>query len=68
MKMKEYFQFKHPNDITIGKGRVVYASTYEAWALPGGEKTKDRTRAEAVAKEINEIALRQEEAARRAVR
>lgn len=65
---KTYFRFDHPNDITIGKGRVIYEPAYEAWALPGGEKTKDRARAEAVAKEINEITVRQEEAARRAVR
>ena len=62
---KTYFRFDHPNDILIGTGRVVYEPAYEAWALPGGEKTKDRARAEAVAKEINEITVRQEEAAKR---
>ena len=65
---KMYFRFEHPNDITIGYGRIVYEPAYEAWALPGGEKTKDRTRAEAVAKAIDEITARQQEAAKRAMR
>ena len=31
--MKEYFQFKHPNDITIGKGRVVYEAGNQPFLL-----------------------------------
>ena len=54
-----FFRFEHPENITIGKGRVVYESAYEAWILPGGLHVQDRARAEAVAKEINEITIRQ---------
>ena len=72
--MREFFQFKHPNDITIGRGRIIWAEalTYEGkhppyqgetfpegWVLPGGVRTQDRALAEAVAKQIDEIAARQ---------
>jgi hypothetical protein len=60
MKMsKTYFRFDHPNDILIGTGRVVYEPAYEAWALPGGEKTKDRQKAEDMARTIDEITARE---------
>jgi hypothetical protein len=67
-KMKEYFRFDHPSDIIIGRGRIVYEPAYEAWILPGGLRTQSRDRAEGVANKINEITLRWEETARRAVR
>jgi hypothetical protein len=67
-KMKECFRFGHPSDIIIGRGRIVYEPAYEAWILPGGLRTQSRDRAEGVAHKINEITLRQEDTARRAVR
>jgi hypothetical protein len=60
------FRFNHPNDITIGAGRVIYEPAYEAWVLPGGAKTKVRKRAEDVAKAIDGLAAR-EEALRKAL-
>ena len=66
--MKEFFRFDHPSDIIIGRGRVVYEPAYEAWILPGGLRMQSRDRAEGVAHKINEITLRWEETARRAVR
>ena len=65
---KEYFRFDHHKDIMIGKGRIVYEPAYEAWILPGGIRTRDQARAELMAKTINEMTMRQEEAKRKAVR
>ena len=65
MTEKEFFRFESPFDITIGKGRIIWADTLEytsnagryargtvlpaGWVLPGGERTQDRARAEEVA-------------------
>jgi hypothetical protein len=56
---REFFKFDHANDITIGKGRIVYEPAYEAWILPGGLRTTNRGRAEEVATIINEIFIKQ---------
>lgn len=69
MTAKEFFRFESPFDITIGKGRIIWADTLEytsnagryakgtvlpaGWVLPGGERTQDRARAEAVALAID---------------
>lgn len=54
--------FDHPANITNGKGRVIYATETvdaggvhhpEGWVLPGGERTQDFHRANAVAHGIN---------------
>lgn len=63
-----FFRFDHLNDILIGAGRIVYEPAYEAWALPGGAKTKDREKAEDMARMINEITIRQQEALRAAAK
>lgn len=65
---REMFRFDHHKDIMIGKGRIVYEPAYEAWILPGGIRTRDPVRAELMAKTINEMTMRQEEAKRKAVR
>lgn len=74
MSNREFFRFTNPLDITIGRGRIIWAEalTYEGkhppyqgeifpegWVLPGGVRTQDRALAEAVAKQIDEIAARQ---------
>lgn len=56
---REYFKFDHPNDITVGHGRIVYEPACEAWILPGGKRTKDRAHAEEVASKINNITRNQ---------
>jgi len=48
-------QFDHPLDIYIGEGRIVYAETHQAWALPGGRFTKDREVAEKAAQLISDL-------------
>jgi len=68
MSEREFFRFTNPLDITIGRGRIIWAEalTYEGkrppyqggtflegWVLPGGERTQDRERAEAVARAID---------------
>lgn len=63
-----YFRFEHPNDIVIGTGRIVYEPAYEAWALPGGTKTKDRQKAEEMARTIDEITALQVERMRAAMK
>lgn len=63
MTKKEFVQFSSPFDITIGKGRIIYAEALEhkgavlpaGWVLPGGERTQDRARAEAVASAIDKM-------------
>jgi hypothetical protein len=48
--------FAHPSNITVGSARIPYISAKNgqgAWALPGGITTTDRTRAVAVAEQIN---------------
>ncbi len=70
MQMREsrmYFRFDHPEDIVIGNGRIVYEPAYEAWALPGGFKTKIREKAEDMARTIDAIAAREVEAKRAAL-
>jgi hypothetical protein len=57
---KSYFKFNHPNDITIGWGRIIYERAYGVWVLPGGEHTDDRARAEAVAQAIDEMTTKQD--------
>ena len=74
MSNREFFRFTNPLDITIGRGRIIWAEalTYEGkhppyqgetfpegWVLPGGARTQDRALAEAAAKQIDEIAARQ---------
>jgi hypothetical protein len=68
MQHQAHFRFDHANDITIGRGRIVYEPAYDVWALPGGKKTYIKAEAEKVAQAIDEITTRQEEAARRAVK
>lgn len=61
MTEKEFFRFESPFDITIGKGRIIWAEATEikgtvlpaGWVLPGGERTQDRARAEEVALAID---------------
>ncbi len=73
--MKEIFRFEHPNDILIGKGRIIYApetfkyigvhpeyqnhTFLEGWVLPGGIRTRDRARAEAAARAIDAMETNQ---------
>lgn len=66
--MKEFFRFENPNDIVIGTGRIVYEPAYEAWALPSGAKTKDREKAEDIARTIDEITTREVAAKQAAMR
>jgi hypothetical protein len=66
MSKTEKFKFDHPNDITIGVGRIVYANEQEVkgvklpegWALPGGIRTTNRDHAEHAARQINDAARR----------
>jgi hypothetical protein len=61
MSEREFFRFTNPLDITIGWGRIIWAEATEhkglvhpaGWVLPGGERTLDRERAEAVARAID---------------
>jgi hypothetical protein len=61
MSEREFFRFTNPLDITIGRGRIIWAEATEhkglvhpaGWVLPGGERTLDRERAEAVARAID---------------
>jgi hypothetical protein len=68
--MKDCFKFTDDRDICIGVGRIVWArelhydgfhpkfegrTLSEGWVLPGGERTKDRSVAEAAAKAINSV-------------
>ena len=73
--MKEFFRFDHPNDIVIGKGRIIYApevlkyegkhppyqgqTFLEGWVLPGGVRTQDRACAEEAARVIDAMAVKQ---------
>lgn len=59
--------FDHPNNISRGFGRVVYAMATtdhagryfpEGWVLPGGQRTCVRARAEAVADRIHNLIVR----------
>jgi hypothetical protein len=59
--------FDHPNNISRGFGRVVYALATtdrsgryhpEGWVLPGGHRTCVRARAEAVADRIHNLFVR----------
>ena len=55
--------FVHPGNITVGKGRVLFAEAINdgrtvmpaGWVLPGGRRTQDRDEAVAVATEIERI-------------
>ena len=57
--------FHHKNNITVGKGRVLWARAtvdtsgtfyQEGWVLPGGRRTNDSVAAHAVAAAIHEHA------------
>ena len=56
--------FDDPRDITVGKGRVIWAKACwpvagerqpEAWVLPGGVRTANRVEAYAMAVEIDRL-------------
>lgn len=56
--------FAHPNNITRGKGRVMWGTEIDdptrpyqpaGWVLPGGKRTQSRDVAEAVADRINQL-------------
>ncbi len=58
-------EFSHPNNITIGKGRVLWGKEVikdgklihpAGWVLPGGRRTNWREEAERVATVINRLA------------
>ena len=57
-------RFDHPNDMTVGKARVIYAPAVmgyskpihpEAWVLPGGRRTQDKIEAYRAAQWLNEL-------------
>lgn len=48
-------QFEHPENIQCGHGRVMFSVRDVAWVLPGGELTRERSRAVAVAVAIDRI-------------
>ena len=52
--------FSHPNNITVGKGRIIWAPSVgpfipEGWVLPGGLRTTDRDEAWAAAMGIDRL-------------
>lgn len=58
--------FEHPLDITVGRGRVIYADATTdmagkhhpaGWVLPGGARTDDPERAVLAAESVNKLAL-----------
>lgn len=55
-------RFNHPKNITIGVGRIIWASKYglieEGWALPGGRRTTDFDEAWAMAFTIDVLSRR----------
>jgi hypothetical protein len=57
-------KFNDPRDITVGRGRIIYARATvdfngnkhpEGWVLPGGQRTRSREIAETVAHNIDQI-------------
>jgi len=65
MKTEDVAIFNHAKNITIGRGRVIWASNtvttagqacWSGWVLPGGMRTLDESRARTVALLIDGIA------------
>ena len=55
--------FDHPDNITLGKGRVIWAPSCgpfipEGWVLPGGLRTTDIAGASAMAQLIDQLSRR----------
>ena len=64
MQETDHGFFWHPENLSSGKGRILYAKGStgcdgvwrpEGWCLPGGERTTNRQRAFAVAVEIDRL-------------
>lgn len=79
-----FFRFDHPNDISIGRARIVYEKDVlkyegkhpahqghvflEGWVLPGGIRTRDRELAEEAARNIDKMITKQIKAEQAAIR